>query len=166
MRLWLLFFALISVVFSQDLYSEFVKEQVRQIPLNKAIVFGKGKVELITFVNPDCMHCRKEWQELKKYPDRLKVYVFLLPFPSFPESRAKSDYIVCSKNKIKALDEVLSGKMDGKPLNVPKCPLVDEHLEIAKALNINATPYNIILRDYRIIEGYNPRMLEVMGIKR
>ncbi|WP_333784578.1 DsbC family protein [Thermocrinis sp.] len=166
MRLWFVLFALISVVFSQDLYSEFVKEQVKQIPLSKAIVFGKGKVEIITFINPDCGHCRKEWQDLKKHPDKIKVYIFLLPFANLPESRAKSDYIACSKDRIKALDEVLSGRMDGKSLDVKKCGLVDEHIEIAKTLNINATPYNIILKDYKVIEGYNPRMLEIIGVKK
>ncbi|WP_448584154.1 thioredoxin fold domain-containing protein [Thermocrinis sp.] len=166
MRVWIVFFIMFSTLFAQDLYKEFVKEQVKQIPLNKAIVFGKGRVEIITFMNPDCGHCRKEWHELKKYPDKLKVYIFLLPFPTFPESRAKSDYIACSKDRIKALDEVLSGKMDGKVLNIPKCFLVDEHIKVAKLLNINATPYNIILKDYRIIEGYNPQMLEIIGVRK
>jgi Protein-disulfide isomerase len=80
-------------LFAQDLYQEFVKEQVRQIPLKKAIIFGRGKAELITFMNPDCGYCRKEWQELKKVPDKVKVYIFLIPFRGHEESRAKADYI-------------------------------------------------------------------------
>jgi len=70
---------LLGTVFSEDLYSEFVKEQVKEIPLKKAVIVGKGDNKLITFINPDCPHCRQEWKELRPYLHKLKVYVFLLP---------------------------------------------------------------------------------------
>ena len=166
MKALLSLLVLFGFLFAQDLYQEFVKEQVRQIPLKKAIVFGKGKAELITFMNPDCGHCRREWQELKKVPDKVKVYIFLIPFRGHEESRAKADYIACSKEPIKALDEVFSGKFDGRPPKVPRCPLVDEHIGLAESLNVGGTPYNIILKDYKVIEGYNPELLKIMGVKK
>jgi len=166
MRIFTILLVFFSTLFAQDLYKEFLKEQIKQIPLEKAVVFGKGKTQLISFMNPDCSHCRKEWQELKKHPDKVKVYIFLLPFRGHQESRAKSDYIACSKDRIKALDEVFSGKLDGRPPDVPPCPIVDEHIRIAEYLGVGATPYNIILKDYRIIEGYNPQLLQLLGVKR
>ncbi|WP_448588237.1 DsbC family protein [Thermocrinis sp.] len=166
MKVLLTFLALLSTLFAQDLYKEFIKEQVKQIPLGKALVFGRGQAKLITFMNPDCGHCRKEWEELKRHPDKVKVYIFLLPLRGHQESRAKSDYIACSKDRIKALDEVFSGKLDGRVLQVPACPIVDEHIKVAESLNVSAVPYNIILKDYKVIEGYNPQLLQMMGVKR
>ena len=156
---------LLQLSYAQDLYSEFIKSKVKEIPLNKAVVVGKGKRELITFINPDCGHCRKEWQAIKPHLNKLKVYVFLLPSRSFPESRAKSDYIACSKDKLKAIDEVLSGMWDGNPPKVKECPLVDEHIKVAQNLNIQGTPYNIIMEGYKVIEGYTPRLLKELGLE-
>jgi len=165
MKLLLTLLLLLKLSLAQDLYTEFIRSQVKEIPLNKAIVVGKGKREFITFINPDCGHCRKEWQALRPNLDKVKVYVFLLPFRSFPESHAKSYYIACSKDKLKALDEVLSGKFDGRPPKVKECPLVYEHIKIAEKLNVQGTPYNIILGSYKVIEGYSPALLEHLGIR-
>lgn len=163
---WLVLILLtVSSLFAEDLYRELVKSQVKEIPLNKAIVVGTGKRELIAFINPDCGHCRKEWQSLKPHLSRVRIYVFLLPFESFPESYAKSYYIACSKNRLKALDEVLSGKFDGNPPRVRKCPLVEEHIKVAERLGVQAVPYNIILGNYKVIEGYSPALLKELGLK-
>ncbi|MFN3598572.1 MAG: DsbC family protein [Aquificaceae bacterium] len=165
MRYLLLLILSFTLSFGDDLYTEFIKSQVKEIPLNKAIVVGKGTRELISFINPDCGHCRKEWQALKPHLNKVKIYIFLLPFKSFPESHAKSYYIACSKDRLKALDEVLSGKFDGKPPKVEECPLVQEHIKVAERLNVQGTPYNIILGSYKVIEGHSPALLENLGIK-
>ncbi|MFN3870080.1 MAG: DsbC family protein, partial [Aquificaceae bacterium] len=60
---------------------------------------------------------------------------------------------------------VLSGKFDGKPPRVKECPLVQEHIKVAERLNVQGTPYNIILGSYKVIEGYSPALLENLGIK-
>jgi len=165
MKYLALLLVFLTFAFPQDLYTEFIKSQVKEIPLNKAIVVGKGKRELISFINPDCGHCRKEWKALRPHLDKVKIYVFLLPFTAFPESHAKSNYIACSKDKLKALDEVLSGKFDGKPPLVKDCPLVQEHIKAAEKLNIQGAPYNIILKNYKVIEGYSPALLKELGIQ-
>jgi thiol:disulfide interchange protein DsbC len=120
----------------------------------------------IRVLTPSDIFCRREWQELKKVPDKVKVYIFLIPFRGHEENRAKADYIACSRDPIKALDEVFSGKFDGKPPKVPRCPLVDEHIRLAESLNVGGTPYNIILKDYKVIEGYNPELLKIMGVRK
>ncbi len=150
---------------ASDLYSEFVKEQVESIDLKKAIVIGRGNAKLITFINPDCPHCREEWKELRPYLNKVKLYIFLLPFRTAPESYPKSYYIACSRDKLKALDQVLSGKFDGKPPKVKECPLVYEHIKIAQQQGVTATPYNIVLGSYKVIEGYNPQMLKILGVR-
>jgi len=92
------------------------------------------------------------------------MYVFLLPFKTMPESYPKSYYIACAKDKLKAFDEVLSGKFDGKPPKVKECPLVYEHIKVAESLNIKGVPYNIVLKNYKVIEGYSPQLLKELGI--
>ena len=164
--MWVFAFILLLLLpaFSEDLYSEFIREQIKEIPLNKAIVVGSGKNKLITFINPDCPHCRQEWKELRPHLNKLKVYVFLLPFKKFPESYPKAFYIACSKDKLKALDEVLMGKFDGAPPKVKECKLVYEHIQIAQKLGVQATPYNIVLNNYKVLEGYSPNLLKELGI--
>lgn len=163
MLVFALIILLLVPVFSADLYSEFVKEQVKEIPLKKAVIVGSGNNRLITFINPDCPHCRQEWRELRPHLHKLRIYVFLLPFKKFPESYPKAFYIACSKNRLKALDEVFSGKFDGKPPRVKECSLVYEHIKIAQELGVQSTPYNIVLRNYKVIEGYNPTLLKELG---
>jgi len=54
----LIFLILSTLVSGGNLYEELVREQIRNIPLHKAVVVGKGDRELITVINPDCPHCR------------------------------------------------------------------------------------------------------------
>lgn len=165
MKLLSFLFLVFGLLRSQDLYSEFIKMQIKDIPLNRAVIVGTGRRELITFINPDCEHCRKEWQAIRPHLNKVKVYIFLLPSRNFPESQAKSDFIACSKDRLRALDEVLSGMWDGKALKVKECPLVKEHIKVAERLNIQSTPYNILPGSYKVIEGYSPKLLEELGIR-
>ncbi|MDW8237860.1 MAG: thioredoxin fold domain-containing protein, partial [Aquificaceae bacterium] len=148
-----------------DLYTEYIKERIKEIPLEKALVFGSGQKRLIVFVNPDCGHCRREWSELKKHFKSLKLYIFLLPFESSPENVAKANYIACSKNKLRAFDLVLSGSFDKNPPKPSDCPLVKEHISIAEKLGVQSVPYNIILDPPKVIEGHSPALFEHLGLK-
>ncbi|ADC88838.1 hypothetical protein Thal_0203 [Thermocrinis albus DSM 14484] len=159
-------FLIASFVQGEDIEKEFLKEQIKSVPLNKAVIVGKGKERVLVFMNPDCPHCRKEWQELKGCLHKLRLYVFLVPFPRFPESYQKSAYVVCSKNHLRALDEVLSGKWDQRPLPVKSCPLLKEHERIAKEMGVSAVPYNILLRDYTVVSGYSPDLRKKLSCDR
>ncbi|AAC07597.1 DsbA family protein [Aquifex aeolicus] len=159
-------FLLIVITFTfASLYEEFVKEQVKELPLDKAVVVGTGKKELIIFVNPDCPHCRHEWKSLREHLDKLKIYVFVVPFKAWGEDNLKKAYyIVCSQNPEKALDEVLTGKVDGKNLNPPTCELLNYHLKAADIVGLRGVPLNIIPDKGKVIEGASPKLLEELGI--
>jgi protein disulfide-isomerase/thiol:disulfide interchange protein DsbC len=155
-----------GLLLAGSLYEEIVKEQIKRIPLDKAVVVGKGDRKLITIINPDCPHCRAEWRELRKHLDKLRIYVFVFPFKTWGEENLlKSYYIVCSENKGKALDEVLLGKLDGKVPKVERCPLVEEHLKVVEFLGVTGVPYNIIPDRNKIIEGFSRNLLEELGIR-
>lgn len=155
-----------SLLFAGTLYEEIVKDLIRRIPLDKAVVVGEGDKRLITVINPDCPHCRAEWRELRKHLDKLKVYVFVFPFKAWGEENLiKSYYIVCSEDKRKALDEVLLGKLDGKVPKVKKCPLLEDHLKVVEILGVTGVPYNIIPDRNKIIEGFSRSLLKELGIE-
>ncbi|MDQ7038907.1 MAG: thioredoxin fold domain-containing protein [Aquificota bacterium] len=162
----LVLLTLIGLTLAGTLYEEIVREQIRRIPLDKAVVVGEGDRKLITVINPDCPHCRAEWRELRKHLDKLKVYVFVFPFKAWGEENLnKSYYIVCSKDKRKALDDVLLGKLDGKVPRVKRCPLLEEHLKVVEILGVTGVPYNIIPAKNKIIEGFSKNLLEELGIE-
>ena len=166
-RAFLVLSLFFGLVFGGSLYEELIKEQIKSIPLDKAIVVGKGKKELITVINPDCPHCRAEWKELRNHLDKLKIYVFLFPFKTWGEKNfKKAYYIACSKDKLKALDEVMTGKLDGRVPDVDKCPVVDEHLKVVEKMGVNGVPYNIIPSKNKIIEGFSEDLLKELGIEK
>ena len=166
-RSLLLFLTLFTLAIGGSLYEELLRDQIRNIPRDRAIVVGKGKTELITVINPDCPHCRAEWKELRKHLDKLKIYIFVFPFKSWGEENLKkSYYIACSEDKLKALDEVMLGKVDGKVPEVEKCDLVEEHLKVVEKLGVNGVPYNIIPAKTKIIEGFSKDLLKDLGIKK
>ncbi len=166
LRAVFIFLITLSFALGGSLYEELIRQQIEKIPLDKAIVVGSGDKKLITVINPDCPHCRAEWKELKKHLDKLRIYVFLFPFKAWGEENfRKSYYIACARNKLKALDEVLSGKLDGNVPRVERCPLVDEHLKVVDMLGVNGVPYNIIPDRAKIIEGFSKSLLKELGLE-
>ncbi len=160
--------ALLLWVFSshaQDLYTELLKENIKNLPLDRAVLVGKGKKELITFINPDCPHCRREWQALKPHLNKLKLYIFVLASPQNPSNWAKASHIVCSKERFRALDDVLSGRYDTSPPQTEECPTLYEHMRAGQVMNIREVPYSIILESYKVIVGYSPILLQELGIR-
>ncbi len=156
---------LVSLLFGGDLYSEFVKQQIKELPLDKAVKVGKGNKELIIFVNPDCPHCRKEWNILRNYLDELKIYAFVIYFKAWgEENRKKALYIVCSENPSKALDEVLTGKLDGKNLEVKYCDRFKYHLKAAEMVGLRGVPLNIIPKEGKVIEGASREVFKILGL--
>jgi protein disulfide-isomerase/thiol:disulfide interchange protein DsbC len=166
-RILAVLIALSTALFGGSLYEQLIKEQIRSIPLDKAIVVGKGEKKLIAFINPDCPHCRAEWKELRKHLNKVTIYIFVFPFKAWGEDNLrKSYYIACSENKLKALDEVLLGKLDGNVPKVEKCDLVDEHLKVVEKMGVTGVPYNILPEKNKIIEGFSENLLKELGIKK
>ncbi len=158
---------LLSLTFGvEEVEKLLVREILKEIPLKKAIVYGKGKKELIVFVNPDCPHCRAEWKKLRKHKKELKIYAFVLPFKRWGEKNLKKAYlIVCSKDKAKKLDEVLMGLYDNRSFKVRRCPLLKEHIEVAKKVGVDGVPFNILPKELVIIRGNSKRLFKILRIK-
>lgn len=87
-------------------------EKLKTLPLDKAVKVGSGPNVVIEFTDPDCPYCRKVDQFLSKRTD-ITRYTFLNPIDSLhPNARAKSIFVLASKDQVKALEDVFAGKYD------------------------------------------------------
>ncbi|MDX8402811.1 MAG: DsbC family protein [Mariprofundaceae bacterium] len=124
------------------------------LPLDKAIVSGDPKgIEMAVFTDPDCPYCRKFETNLKSVKG-VKVYTFLFPLTQLhPQAREKAEAIWCSKDRHKALLQVM---LEDKSLAKGSCKTpLDEIAGLAGRLNIHGTP-TLIARDGRKMGGMPP----------
>jgi len=129
--------------YTKDKELELLSAKLKELPLDKALKFGEGKNTVIEFTDPDCPYCRQAEEFLSSRSDITK-YVFFVPLPSHTDSVPKIRYIFCSRDKKKAFDEAMSGKLDEMKFETCSDPKVDEllksHEQIAAKMNITATP--------------------------
>lgn len=87
-------------------------EILKNLPLEKAVRIGNGPNTIIEFTDPDCPYCRKLDAFLTARNDVTR-YVFLFPLDQLhPKARAKSVFILNSKDTGQAFRDVFSGKYD------------------------------------------------------
>jgi thiol:disulfide interchange protein DsbC len=117
--------------------------QLKDLPLDKAVKIGNGRNKVIEFTDPDCPYCRKAAAFFKGRDD-VTLYVFFFPLPIHKEADAHARYVLCAADKAHALEEVMSGQLDGK--GVPACPdtkadaLLREHKDLGTKLGVRGTP--------------------------
>lgn len=124
-------------------------EKLKKIDLSLAVKIGSGPNTIIEFTDPDCPYCRKVDQFLSDRKDVTR-YVFLNPIDQLhPMARAKSVFVLNSKNTGKSLKEVFAGKYDkgGLPIgnsDLSKYPAESKRLtagmEIGRELGVQGTP--------------------------
>ncbi len=125
------------------------------LPLDKAIVSGDAdaRLSMAVFTDPDCPYCRRLETELKNLTG-VKVYTFLYPLTQLhPHARAKAESIWCSKDRHKAMLEIM---LENKELPAGTCKTpVDEIAALGRKLGISGTP-TIIAGDGRMMAGGKP----------
>lgn len=128
---------------------EINRVEFNSLNLDNAIKTGTGKRKIAIFYDPDCPYCRSQYQELKKIG--ITTYIFLYPLPMHQQAYGKSVTIWCSKDKVKTLEDMLSGKsqVTDKTCNNP----IDQNIEIGDSLGITATP-TMILDSGEMISGF------------
>ncbi|MBF0553870.1 MAG: DsbC family protein [Nitrospirae bacterium] len=136
--------------------------KLKNIPLDKALKIGSGKKTVVEFTDPDCPFCRKVGSYLATRTDVTR-YVFLFPIPQLhPKAAEKAKFILCSADKKKALEDVMSGKHDNGTLELCNDPKVDELLKEHKAVGdsagVTGTPLLII--EGTFVDGANMPLIE------
>lgn len=130
---------------------------IARIPLDDALVMGNpaGKKKLIVFTDPECPYCSKLHGELKKLvaADRdLAVHIKLLPLKIHPNAYAKAQ-VILENGSLPLLEESFAGRQLPAPGPRNTAAIVDETIELAASLGINATP-TLIFPDGSLVEGY------------
>ncbi len=116
------------------------------------MVRGNGKRVIYTFEDPNCGYCRELYKEFGKMTD-ITIYTFLLPILS-PDSREKSVAVWCSKDRVKAWDQLMTKAAlaeQPKPCDTP----LEKNAQLAARFNIRGTPA-IFLASGQQLGGYVP----------
>jgi thiol:disulfide interchange protein DsbC len=130
------------------------------LDLDKAVKVGSGTKIVIEFTDPDCPYCRRGSAYFQNRSD-LTRYIILNPLPMHPNAREKAEYILSARDKAKAYEEVMSGKLDGKKLEgISKegAKLLEEHQAMARGEKAGSTPIYLIYG--RVIQGFNQQLIE------
>lgn len=122
-----------------------------QLPLNLAfrMVKGNGRRKTAYFTDPNCPYCKRLDQELARVTD-VTVYMFLYPVLS-PDSHEKAAAVWCSKDRVKAYEEMM---LEGKPpktLGTCDTP-IGRILAYGRQKGIRATP-TLFFADGRRVTG-------------
>jgi thiol:disulfide interchange protein DsbC len=123
-----------------------------QLPLDLALkkVKGNGKRKLAYFTDPNCGYCRKLEHELQNVSD-VTLYLFL--YPMFDGSAEKVQAVWCSKDRIKAWDDLM---LKGVQPAAGKCDVPSAQVrQLGAKLKVNGTPA-LIFANGTINPGYMP----------
>jgi thiol:disulfide interchange protein DsbC len=144
-------------------FNEDIARKAKNLPLNKAVKTGKGKHIVIEFTDPDCPFCRNAAKFFESRTDVTK-YTFFTPLPMHPDATNKVRYILCQKDKAKAFDEVMKGKIDGQKYQTCKNAEVDELIKIHESegakLSVSSTPFFVI--DGKVVTGADIPKIETL----
>lgn len=142
--------------------AELVAQKTKDLPLNKAVKIGSGQNTVIEFTDPDCPFCRKTADYFRKR-NNVTRYIFFNPLTQIhPQAEDKVKYILCAVNKAEAYEEVMSGKIDSKKIDVCKdekvSELLNEHKQMAARVGVSGTPTLIV--NGQLVVGANIPLIE------
>jgi thiol:disulfide interchange protein DsbC len=123
-----------------------------KLPLELAVkkVKGDGSRKMAYFTDPNCGYCKKLESELQNVSD-VTLYLFL--YPIFDGSAEKVQGVWCSKDKIKAWDDLM---LKGVQPKTGKCDVPTARvMELGRKLKVNGTPA-LIFANGVINPGYMP----------
>jgi thiol:disulfide interchange protein DsbC len=142
--------------YSGERFQKLNRIDVSQIPLDDAIVIGRAEAKhrIVVFDNPDCPHCVRLHQEIKKVvaldPD-VAFFIKILP-GSNPRTVEKAKAIVCSRSA-KILEDAFAGKALPPAPKECRTDVLAETVRLADRLNIRGTP-TLVMPDGLIAGGY------------
>ncbi len=141
--------------------NEDMARKAKDLPLDKAVKTGNGKHVVIEFTDPDCPFCRQAAKFFESRTDVTK-YTFFTPLPMHPDAANKVRYILCQKDRSKAFEEVMKGKIDGQKYETCTNAEVDDLIKIHKSAGVKVgvagTPLFVI--DGKVVEGANTSIIK------
>ena len=135
--------------------------KIKDLPLDKALKIGQGKNRVIEITDPDCSFCRQAYQFFAVRKDVTK-FIFFYPLNMQERSEEKVRYIFCAKDKDKAYEEAMTGKLDDMKVEVCKDDGIDKlvkaHKDVASQLGVTGTPFFFI--NDQPVSGANIPLIE------
>ncbi|HDQ04391.1 MAG TPA: DsbC family protein [Deltaproteobacteria bacterium] len=134
--------------------------RMADLPLKSALKIGRGKTKVLEFTDPNCPYCRQAFQYFAKRKD-VTLYVFLIPLSQ--DSEKKIRHIFCAKDKIKAYEDVMTGKMDSSaPFDACTDKKVEDtiktHHNLTSQAGVRAAPTFYIKGE--VAEGFEKNNIE------
>jgi thiol:disulfide interchange protein DsbC len=155
---------------TQERNGEIMAQRMKTLPLEKALKIGSGPHKVIEITDPDCPFCRTASAFFSGRNDVTR-YVFLYPLSIHPNAEAKIRYIFCAKDRAKAYEEAMTGKLDEmkfKPCDDAKAAeLVKTHKEIGDKIGIAGLGTPMFVIDGQVVRGANmPEIEKILGAKK
>lgn len=113
-------------------------------------VKGNGQRKMAYLTDPNCGYCKKLESELKNM-DNVTLYLFM--YPIFPGSDEKVKAVWCSKDPIRAWDNLMLNNIQ-PPAGTCDTPSA-KVLELGRKLNVAGTPM-LIFADGTRVPGFLP----------
>ena len=155
---------------TQERNTEIMGQRMKSLPLEKALKIGSGPHKVIELTDPDCPFCRTA---SKYFADRKDVtrYVFLYPLTIHPNAEAKIKYIFCAKDRVKAYEEAMAGKLDDMKFksceDAAAAELAKTHKELGDKAGIPGLGTPMFVIDGQVVRGANmPEMEKILGAKK
>ncbi len=131
------------------------------LPLEHALKIGNGKYSVIEFTDPNCPYCRQAFQYFAQRKDVTLYVFFARPFSQ--DSERKMMHILCSEDRLKTYEDVMTGKLDN---NVPLNSCADDkvkqiaktHVSMASQIGVSAIPLFFIKG--QVIVGFEKAAIE------
>jgi thiol:disulfide interchange protein DsbC len=136
---------------------ELSKSQLDRIELEDSIIMGNGngRKRMFVFTDPDCPHCKRLHEELKKLvsmePD-LAIHIKMYPLRMHRKAYDKARVILAA-GSLDLLNKAFAGKKLPAPGEKDRKEPVDETIELAQSLGIRGTPA-IVFPDGRLVTGF------------
>lgn len=155
---------------TQERNGEIMGNRLKTIPLEKALKIGNGPRKVIEITDPDCPFCRTASKFFSERTDVTR-YIILYPLSIHPNAEAKVKYIFCAKDRAKAYEEAMTGKLDDmkfKPCDDAKAAeLAKAHKEIGDKAGIPGLGTPMFVIDGQVVRGANtPEMEKILGAKK
>ena len=152
---------------TQERNGEIMGQRMKSLPLEKALKIGNGPRKVVELTDPDCPFCRTASKYFAKRTDVTR-HVILYPLSIHPNAEAKIKYIFCAKDKVKAYEEAMAGKLDDMKFkscdDAAAAELVNTHKELGNKAGIAGLGTPMFVIDGKVVRGANiPEIEKILG---
>jgi thiol:disulfide interchange protein DsbC len=145
---------------TREAKAELMTAKAAQFPLDQAIVIGQGPKQVIEVVDPDCPYCREGSAFFAGRTDVTR-YIFFFPLNIHPDAVKKAAFVLSSKDRVAAYEDVMGGAYDQQPLpDFQDNGLLAVHQQLGQRLGIRSTPNYWV--NGRFVSGSNLKQVEAM----